>query len=88
MLKAAGIRAIVSYRAKELGRLREKLERRVRQRGAPFRSDDEIRREVRDLAGVRIALYFPWDRERLEALIRENFQLTERTPKQFPKDSA
>ncbi|MFS0884792.1 hypothetical protein [Aeromicrobium sp. 179-A 4D2 NHS] len=56
-IAGAGIQAIVTSRAKSVERLRMKVEQRARKR--KYRTVDEIGRDISDLAGVRIALYFP-----------------------------
>lgn len=87
LLRQANIRAITSWRAKRPDRLHKKLEDRNearKQRGRePYSSDEEIYDDVPDLAGVRVALYFPSDRAAVRRLIEDNFQLTQ-APKTFP----
>lgn len=75
-----GIRAIVTYRAKKPDSLREKLIKRNSFR--EYESIDQIYKDIVDLAGVRIAIYFPGDREEIGKLIEAEF-LTEKT-KSFP----
>jgi ppGpp synthetase/RelA/SpoT-type nucleotidyltranferase/uncharacterized protein YutE (UPF0331/DUF86 family) len=82
LLKENGIRAIVTYRAKSPERLEEKLGNRNAK--APYTSQDQIRDDIVDLAGVRAALYFPGDREQLEKLIPSAFVLLGE-PKKFPE---
>lgn len=84
MLKESGIMAIVSHRAKNPERVRGKLERRAA--GQDFQTADDVRAFVNDLAGVRIALYFPGDRQRVENLIEENFVILPRGIKRFPEE--
>lgn len=81
-LDEAGIRAIVTNRAKDAGRLKEKCEKR--QHKAAYRSVDEIYSDIVDLAGVRIALYFPGEREQVDKSIRKRFKLLEE-PRTFPQ---
>ncbi|MGB5935432.1 MAG: hypothetical protein WBG76_06170, partial [Ornithinimicrobium sp.] len=65
-LEAAGLRAIVTSRAKSPTRLLEKL--RKRQPEKLYGSVPEIYSDIVDLAGVRVALYFPGDRDRVDLL--------------------
>lgn len=83
-LQSAGIRAIVTSRAKNPTRLEEK----VRQRSikAQYKSVIEIYEDIVDLAGVRVALYFPAEREEVGKLIRSLFLLID-APKVFPTSS-
>jgi ppGpp synthetase/RelA/SpoT-type nucleotidyltranferase len=79
-----GIRAMVTSRAKRADRLREKLLKRNKEKR--YSSLNDIYKDIIDLAGVRIALYFPGDRERTGTLIKELFD-EERSPKVFPESS-
>lgn len=81
-LGSAGIRAIVTDRAKSLDRLEEKV--RDRDKEKKYRSVQEIQDDIVDLAGVRIALYFPKDREEVGRIVTSQFDLTS-NPKVFPK---
>ena len=63
-LQAAGIRAIVTSRAKNPGRLRNKAILRNSERETPYRSMKEIYDDMFDLAGVCVSLYFPGDRDK------------------------
>ena len=77
-----GLRAIVTSRAKRPDRLRQKLEKRNRTRS--YKDSKEIYKDIIDLSGVRVALYFPADRVRVGALIDELFARV-RKPKIFPE---
>lgn len=81
VLTQNGIRQLVTYRAKRGDRLREKLYQR--HEGREYSSEEDILRDLRDLAGVRVALYFPGDRSEATRLLSEQFELI-REPKQFP----
>ena len=82
-LESAGIRAIVTDRAKSQDRLAEKVkDRDIREN---YQSIQEIQDDIVDLAGVRIALYFPKDREEAGRIITSQFDLTE-PPKKFPEE--
>ena len=82
-LEAAGIRAIVTDRAKSPDRLAGKVKDRNRSKN--YQSVQEIQDDIVDLAGVRIALYFPKDREEADRIITSQFDLTE-PPKKFPEE--
>jgi ppGpp synthetase/RelA/SpoT-type nucleotidyltranferase len=80
-LQSAGIRAIVTSRAKNPTR----LEAKVRQRAVKenYQSVDDIYDDIVDLAGVRVALYFPGEREEVGKVIQNLFSLVS-APKEFP----
>lgn len=84
-LQAAGIRAIVTSRAKNPGRLKSKVIRRNARREIPYKNMREIYDDIADLSGVRVSLYFPGDRDKADALISDLFILLE--TKQFPEQS-
>lgn len=75
LLRHAGVRAIVTNRAKDPERLRAKLIKRETDNKTPYSSADEINSDIWDLAGVRIALYFPSDREKADNIIKSAFDL-------------
>lgn len=75
-LQASGIRAIVTSRAKNPKRLEEKISKRIKQ-GRKYESIDDIYKDIVDLAGIRIALYFNGEREEVEKLINEVYFVTE-----------
>jgi ppGpp synthetase/RelA/SpoT-type nucleotidyltranferase len=79
-LESSGIRAIVTSRAKNPKR----LETKIRQRDAKivYASVEAIYADIVDLAGVRVALYFPAERDETDRIIRENFKFLE-MPKVF-----
>lgn len=80
-LKESGIRAIVTYRAKNPERLLAKLIHREEEK--KYSSDDDIYLDIPDLSGVRVALYFPSDREKVASIIKELFFLLS-DPIDFP----
>lgn len=84
-LRAAGIRAIVTSRAKNPARLKMKVVHRNLEREEPYKTINEIYEDIVDLSGVRVSLYFPGDREKTDALINDLFVLLE--TKQFPEQS-
>lgn len=67
-LGSAGLRAIVTSRAKSVDRLADKLQ--ARDRETPYKSVAEIGQDIVDLAGVRVALYFPGQMDEVEQVIR------------------
>ncbi len=80
-LEQMGIRAIVTYRAKRIERLKEKLEKRNIVKN--YESFDEILEDIVDLTGVRVALYFPGDLYKVQQFIESNFRIVE--CKTFPE---
>ena len=84
-LQAAGIRAIVTSRAKAPGRLKSKVLIRNSRRSVPYKNMREIYEDIADLCGVRVSLYFPGDRDKADSLINDLFLLLE--TKQFPEQS-
>jgi ppGpp synthetase/RelA/SpoT-type nucleotidyltranferase len=78
-----GVRAAVTCRAKSVDSLRGKLEKRNAQ--SPYASVKEIFNDIKDLAGVRVALYFPRDRKLVDEIVLEMFSQA-RPPKQFPEE--
>lgn len=85
VLGRGGIRAIVTYRAKRADRLRRKVERRENEK--KYKNVRQISRDIVDLAGVRIALYFPEDSEEVSRLIEDQFTQV-RPMRQFPQHGA
>ena len=84
-LQAAGVRSIVTSRAKSIPRLETKCRQRAGRRGG-YSSAEEIVDDIVDLAGVRVALYFPAERDQVDGLIARLFnQVGER--KDFPSES-
>jgi ppGpp synthetase/RelA/SpoT-type nucleotidyltranferase len=76
-LQSAGIRAIVTARAKNPSRLKDKIyqrdEKRKNEGLKRYSSIEDIREDIVDMAGVRIALYFPGDITEIDRLLKENF---------------
>ncbi len=79
-LQSAGIRAIVTSRAKSPVRLEDKVRQRAREKN--YATVDEIYADIVDLAGTRVALYFPADRNQVGKLIEDQFILLAK--KEFP----
>lgn len=84
-LRTAGIRAIVTSRAKNPARLKTKVVQRNEKRQEPYRTVNEIYGDIADLSGVRVSLYFPGDREKVDRLINGLF--TVHGLKRFPGQS-
>jgi ppGpp synthetase/RelA/SpoT-type nucleotidyltranferase len=83
ILQEKGIKAVVSHRAKRTSSLRRKLMKRALEK--KYGSVEDIYADIVDLAGVRVALYFPGDRERVGRIIMGLFdQLA--PAKHFPAD--
>jgi ppGpp synthetase/RelA/SpoT-type nucleotidyltranferase len=76
-LQRAGIRAIVTPRAKSISRLKAKCLQREKNQGI-YSSVDEIFKDIKDLAGVRIALYFPGQRSQVEGIVERLFHVTDK----------
>jgi ppGpp synthetase/RelA/SpoT-type nucleotidyltranferase len=72
-LQQIGVRAIVTFRAKRPERVKEKATERSNTQ--KFRSLEDIYTDIRDLAGVRVALYFPGDRLETDNFIRSQFRV-------------
>jgi len=68
-LQAAGVRAIVTFRAKAVTRLEPKV--RARAVTKSYATADDIYADIPDLAGVRIALYFPVQREQVGRIVND-----------------
>lgn len=80
-LQAAGIRSIVTSRAKAISRLEEKC--RKRQAAHDYACLDDIFDDIVDLAGVRVALYFPAERIQVGDIIPQLFHVVSK--KEFPE---
>ncbi|WP_406077285.1 GTP pyrophosphokinase family protein [Micromonospora sp. NBC_00858] len=81
-LQAAGIRSIVTHRAKSRDRLQEKCRQRELKNG-PYKSVDSVFSDIVDLAGIRVALYFPAEIQQVDGIIRRLFNVAE--IKEFPE---
>ena len=83
-LHAAGVRSIVTSRAKSPARLAEKCRQRDKKR--PYEAIEDLYADIVDLAGVRVAVWFPAEREQVGGLIGRLFH--EYQPKRvFPDPS-
>jgi ppGpp synthetase/RelA/SpoT-type nucleotidyltranferase len=83
-LQSTGIRAIVTARAKSPIRLEQKVRQRDLEKH--YQAIEDIFRDIIDLAGVRVALYFPGERDQVGKIVTQLFTLAG-DPKQFPQDS-
>ncbi len=77
-----GLKAIISNRAKRIDRLKEKVVQRNQKKN--YKSKRAIEKDIVDLAGIRVALYFPSDREVVGQVIQELFDIEE--AKTFPEN--
>jgi len=80
-LSRHGVRTIVSSRAKSISRLDVKLEDRNRTK--KYKTVDNIYDDIVDLAGVRVALYFPGDMKVVEDIIKKTLKIHK--IKRFPE---
>lgn len=83
-LQAAGIRSIVTSRAKSIGRVDAKVRQRAPEE--KYASVEEIFNDLVDLSGVRVALYFPGERSQVDSIIKGLFKVIEPV-KEFPSVS-
>ncbi|MCA6957898.1 GTP pyrophosphokinase [Pectobacterium polaris] len=82
-LEKRGIKAIVSSRAKRPDRLDQKLKQRNEM--STYKHVSDVYEDIVDLAGVRVALYFPKDREVVDEIIKFLFRVQKK--KNFPEAS-
>ena len=75
LIKQKGIMAIVTSRVKDPERLREKLIRRDQDEGRNYQSFQDIFRDVPDLMGIRVALYFPGDAQKIAGILTPQFEI-------------
>lgn len=80
-LRDAGIRSIVTSRAKAVRSLEVKVKARASERN--YASTQDIFDDIVDLAGVRVAMYFPGQWPQVDNVVRSLFDL-ETDPKEFP----
>lgn len=81
-LQAAGVRSIVTARAKAVARCEDKCRQRNAKRDGGYSSIGEIYDDMVDLAGVRVALYFPAELDQVEGMIKRLFDVS--ITKKFP----
>lgn len=82
-LESSGIRAMVTFRAKRPDRLEDKLAKRNKEKD--YKAVEDIYNDIVDLAGVRIALYFPGDIIEVDKIIHANFNV--KGAKEFPEQN-
>ncbi|MFD1663105.1 GTP pyrophosphokinase family protein [Streptomyces caeni] len=70
-LRSSGVRCLVSHRAKDIERLRDKCSQRDAKNR--YKSVEDIFDDIVDLAGVRVALYFPKEQEQVDKAITRLF---------------
>ena len=75
LIKQKGIMAIVTSRVKDPDRLQEKLIRRDREEGRNYQSFEEIYNNIPDLMGIRVALYFPGDAQKIAGILTPQFEI-------------
>jgi len=78
-----GIKAIVTHRAKRPDRLKDKLLKRNEEKR--YRIIEDIYDDIVDLAGIRVSLYFPSEREIIDEVINELFNIA--LTKKFPNEA-
>jgi ppGpp synthetase/RelA/SpoT-type nucleotidyltranferase len=84
-LRETGIRAIVTSRAKSLSRLEDKIRQRAAKKN--YKTVEDIFVDIVDLAGCRVALYFPADREQVKRIVTGLLRVHEPI-KEFPDKTA
>ncbi|MET7774152.1 RelA/SpoT domain-containing protein [Nocardia sp. NPDC005366] len=84
-LQAAGVRCIVTHRPKSIARLEAKCRQRLPEK--KYEKVDDIFNDIVDLAGVRVALYFPAEQGEVDKLVTNLFVQLE-PKKEFPKKDA
>ena len=75
LIKQKGIMAIVTSRVKDPDRLQEKLIRRDQEEGRDYQSFEEIYKNIPDLMGIRVALYFPGDAQKIAGILTPQFEI-------------
>ncbi|MFD3491476.1 GTP pyrophosphokinase family protein [Streptomyces sp. NPDC058690] len=83
-LRTSGIRCIVTHRAKDISRLADKCRQRAAK--GDYGKIQDIYDDIADLAGVRVALYFPGEQEQVDKIVNRLFHLLE-PKKEFPAAS-
>ena len=81
LIKQKGIMGIVTSRVKDPERLREKLIKRDLE-GRDYQSPEDIARDITDLMGIRVALYFPGDAQKIGGILTPQFEIVK--SKEFP----
>ena len=81
-LRAAGIRSIVTWRAKAPGSLSDKVSDRAKKRKKTYTSVADMFQDIVDLAGVRVAAYFPGEMPLIHNIIGDSFNVLHK--REFP----
>lgn len=84
-LSQNGIRHIATFRAKGRDRLREKLYNRVAT-GHVYENDGDIATDIVDLAGARVAIYFPAELPNAVEALTSRFNVIEK--RTFPQQNS
>jgi ppGpp synthetase/RelA/SpoT-type nucleotidyltranferase len=84
-LDSLGIKAIVTYRAKRPDKLEAKLRKKTEE-GKIYKTEEDIYDDILDIAGTRIALYFPADQDEIGRFIESQFERI-KPIKKFPGDT-
>lgn len=80
------MRQIVTARAKSIPRLEDKCRKRNDRRSRGYSTVDEIYEDIVDLAGVRVALYFPGERDQVDGAVKRLVNVV--SEKEFPEDGS
>ncbi|KAI8966026.1 hypothetical protein F5Y11DRAFT_344016 [Daldinia sp. FL1419] len=72
-LEMDNIRHTIKSRPKAQRNLKDSIKRRQQRRGVPYQDSDEIKHDMVDLAGVRIALTFPNDAGKVREIVQRAF---------------
>lgn len=83
-LQTAGVRAMVTFRAKTVTKLEPKVRDRAVRKN--YASVDDIYADIPDLAGARVALYFPGQSQQVSQIINDLFVVTH--TKTFPESDS
>jgi len=82
-LQTAGVRAMITFRAKAVARLEPKVRDRAGRK--TYATVDDIYSDIPDLAGARVALYFPGQRDQVDLAINDLFVVMH--SKAFPDET-
>ena len=75
---------MVPSRAKSPARLEAKIRQRARTK--TYATLEDVSADIVDVAGARVALYFPGERDQVDRLVKQLFTLLE-PPKEFPSSA-
>ena len=81
LIQQKGIMGIVTARVKDPERLQEKIIKRDRE-GKNYQTADQIAEDITDLIGIRVALYFPGDAQKIAGILSPMFEIID--SKVFP----